>query len=289
MKEFDEFLSSKKNMSKHTLRSYSYISDFLQYHRVENIENFKKLTLLDFENYFNSLDVQPATYNTRLRNLKVFTAWLLQHDFIEQDLCFQLKPMKEISKDRIALTETERQALLFAAKTLDEKIAIGLLAYLGIRREELTTIKKSDYDGQYLTVLGKGKKRVKLEVPKFLAKMINSYISLRQDNSPYLIVSKVGKHGINSHSVYKRVKRICEDAGIVPDRVEKIAPHSLRRTFACLAVLNNTSPYVVQHMLRHSSFQTTTRYLQSIGNDAANAAIINQPEPSAEALTWKKL
>ena len=291
MREYNEFIKNKSHLSPHTLRSYSTtISKFLAHYSVKTIEDYRRLQLIDFENYLSELPLQNSSYNAHLRNLQVFSSWLYDHKMIAENIMQNMKPRKEERKDKISLTEAERQAMISHADSLDFKLSLALMFYMGLRREELIGVKTSDIRGDFLTVLGKGKKKVKLEMPPIVKTLVDAYLSLRKSDSEYLILSKVGKHSLaSSGSIYKRVKSVAKKAGIAPERVEMIAPHTLRRTFACLAVQNNVSPYIVKDMLRHSQFSTTERYLKAMGSDVANTAIRNQPMPSEEAMQWSKL
>lgn len=297
LNEFNVFMDVKKNLSQNTLRSYDrIISNMLNYFNVENIDQYNKLSLLDFEKYLNTVFDNPNqtmskykdneklrnnSYNTTLCILKVFANWLCERNFSEENPLKKLKYKKKQRINVISLREEEREAMIRAAKGLDQKIRVGLMAWLGLRRFELMDIKTSDIIDGHLVFEGKGDKEAKLEIPPFLLEMIQEYLSTRDFESEYLLVSKVGKNKLtNGTSIYNNIKKIARDAGIPESKLHLVAPHTLRRTFACRAVENGTSPYVVKDMMRHSSIHTTNLYLEAMGIESANTAIRNQPVPN---------
>jgi len=291
MKEYNDFLKTKSHLSPHTLRSYANtMSAMMNHFGINDLSDYQRLSLLDFETFLSGMNVQNSSYNTHLRNLRVFSTWMKEHGLDDNNFPTLIKPRKEVAKEKIYLSEEERQSMIANAKSLDFKLSLALMLYMGLRREELIKIKAADIGDKYLMVKGKGNKNVKLEMPPIVKTLVDNYLKLRRSDSEYLLLSKVGAHPLaNTGSIAKRVKSVAKKAGISEERLKMVAPHTLRRTFACLAVKNNVSPYIVKDMLRHSNFSTTERYLAPLGSEAANNAIANQPMPDAEAMAWTRI
>jgi integrase len=300
MREYNEFIQMKKdnNMSPNTIRNYNgTISKLFTRYNISAIEDFRKLKLIDFEKFLIGLHVQASSYNTNLANLKSFTSWLKKHNYIDEDYVskIELQTIKDSSgneemdsrkmtKQNMYLTEEERQAMFYAAKGLDFKLSLCLMMYMGLRREEVVNVRVKDIHDDYLAIRGKNGTFIEREMPPVVKTLVEKYLAERKSTSEYLIVSKVGGHNINTNSIYKRVKSVGKKAGIDPKKLEVLAPHGLRRTLACLLVLENTPVYVVQDTLRHKRIDTTMLYLRPLKNVAANKALISQPMPNMENL-----
>ena len=70
-------------------------------------------------------------------------------------------------------------------------------------------------------------------------------------------------------AVYKILKRVAKQAGLVPDGGKHwISPHILRATGASIAVASGVSPHIAQQQLGHAHLTTTYRYLRLPMRDA---------------------
>jgi len=300
MKELNEFLYRKDIKSDHTRKSYqNCIGQLLTHYNIETLEDYKKLELSDFENHLNSLPIKDSSYNQHLRSLKAFSTWLKNHNKIEQDILkpIKLTKVKKVSgdkdydqkrraKEKLYLTDEEIQKMISVSRGINSKLAIALMGYMGLRREELVNLTIADIHGDKLGVSGKGGSYKERKMPPVVKFLLDEYLKNRKNNCEYLIVSKVGEHQItNTHSVYERIKSAGRKAGIDPEKMKLVTPHTMRRSMCCNASIRGVPTPVIQLMARHEKLETTTIYLEALkDSEAVDAAFDSQPMPDMSVL-----
>jgi len=301
MKELQEFLYRKDIKSDHTRKSYqNCVGQLLAHYNIETLEDYKKLELSDFENHLNSLPIKDSSYNQHLRSLKAFSAWLKNHNKIAQDILkpIKLTSVKKVSgnkdydqkrraKEKLYLADDEIQKMISVSKSINSKLAIALMGYMGLRREELINLTISDIHGDKLGVSGKGGSYKERKMPPVVKFLLDEYLKNRKNDCEYLIVSKVGEHQVkNTHSVYERIKSAGRKAGIDSEKMKLVTPHTMRRSMCCNASLRGVPTPVIQLMARHEKLETTTIYLEALkDSEAVDAAFDSQPMPDMSVLT----
>jgi len=300
MKELEEFLYRKDIKSDHTRKSYqNCVGQLLNHYNIKTLEDYKKLQLSDFEDHLNSLSIKDSSYNQHLRSLKAFSAWLKSHNKIEENTLqlIKLTKVKKVSgdkdydqkrraKEKLYLNEEEISKMISVSKSINSKLAIALMGYMGLRREELVNLTISDIHGDKLGISGKGGSYKERQMPPVVKFLLNEYLKTRENNCEYLIISKVGEHQIiNTNSVYERIKSAGRKAGIDPEKMKLVTPHTMRRSTACNAVLRGVPSTVVKEMLRHTQQSTTDIYLEALkGSEAIDEAFNSQPMPDMSVL-----
>lgn len=150
---------------------------------------------------------------------------------------------------------------------------VVLLSYLaGLRACEIASLRISDVmdeqgnpqDTVYLSSWQtKGQERQTVMIASCLQKAIAKYVSAERKGAPSdapLIRSQKGG-SFTSGTIQNLFKGIYEDAGI-----QGATSHSGRRTFLTTLSEKGVSVRVIQKLARHSSLQTTARYIEV--NDA---------------------
>lgn len=300
MKELDKFLNRKAIKSDHTRKSYkNCIGQLLEHYNIKTIEDYQKLKLSDFEDHLDSLPIKDSSYNQHLRSLKAFSTWLFVHDYIKENTAKSIKltkvktstsnkeyDEKRRAKRKLYLTDEEIQKMIQVTKGRNAKLAMAILAYMGLRREELVNLRLSDIRGEYLGVSGKGGYYEKIKMPPSVKFLLQEYLKHKENSCEYLIVSKVGEHQItNTHSVYERIKSAGRKAGIDPEKMKLVTPHTMRRSTACNAVIRGVPKHIVKEMLRHKKSTTTDVYLEALENsEVVDEAFDSQPMPDMSIL-----
>ncbi len=163
-----------------------------------------------------------------------------------------------------------------------EKVILCLGAFMGLRRNEMVTIKDSDLKGGYLTVHGKGHGAeglvARMPVPMPVMKAIDEYrksslkSGIRLDDS--LLQSR--DHSGRLHQVLpSRISELMHDLGIRCGF--SLTTHSLRRYFATTLYYNTgVDLQTLKSMLRHADVSTTLKcYVQcsEVKNEEARRAL----------------
>lgn len=134
---------------------------------------------------------------------------------------------------------------------------ILLMCYTGMMPGELLTARKDMVDLKAKTITGAGKKtKERKAVPIVLADVI---VPVVDDLMQHTQGDKLIR--INKDNFYKVFYQALEDAGC-----RRLPPYTCRHTAATALAESNIPPSVIQKIMRHSSFQTTTRYIH-IGTD----------------------
>jgi len=292
MKQFEEFMKMNTlDKSEHTVRSYQkHIERFMFTLNISSVEDISVLKVGDIRTYFNSRKeggLKESSVNAEIRVVKTFLNWLLENGHIKKNPIVGLKFMKEPKTIAIMLTDEERNAMITSCKNLKMKLMVAMLFYLGIRREEITKVKVEDFVDGKLRIKGKGRKERILAVHPYVLSLMDKYLKHRNDDYEYLFGTRIGFGGLGSGewhpitvaAVRNAVKRSAELAGIDPERIDKISPHVLRKSFACSLAANNVGSFAIQKALGHSSITTTERYLAPANASISDSALLAQESP----------
>ena len=134
---------------------------------------------------------------------------------------------------------------------------ILLMCYTGMMPGELLSARKDMVDLKAKTITGAGKKtKERKAVPIVLADVI---VPVVDDLMQHTQGDKLIR--INKDRFYKVYYEAIEAAGC-----RRLPPYACRHTAATALAESNIPPSVIQKIMRHSSFQTTTRYIH-IGTD----------------------
>jgi len=148
-----------------------------------------------------------------------------------------------------------------------DKIALGLLAAAGLRRDEAVRLRFDDIallpiGDQFRTVLnvtGKGARARSVPVSNALAADIEAWAAETGGTGRVLrSVNKSGKLGasLSAISLFKIVNSYGKELGI-----DTLAPHDLRRTYAQLGYEAGIPITQISKLLGHASVKTTQGYL----------------------------
>jgi len=136
----------------------------------------------------------------------------------------------------------------------------------GMRISELINLRRNqiDHTGR-IFIEGKGKKQRFIYLTDRAQKHIHSFLTLRDDESPYLFIAKRGANASNKakhispNYLQAKIKQYRELLQInVPT-----SAHSLRHGFATYLAEQGANPAAIQILLGHESLETTTRYVHA--------------------------
>lgn len=166
----------------------------------------------------------------------------------------------QLKDSQYPLTREQVKCIIDATENFRDRLMIKMLAYMGIRRDELVHITYSDIDFKenIVRVMGKGQKvryvpmtgDVKTDILKHLDGCKRGYLfPAKRKKGAYL--------------KKERINKIICDIGIKagvkhpnPDR-ETINPHLFRHTFAHLCIERGMDWPVLRDLMGHSTVTTT--------------------------------
>lgn len=253
---------------------------------------------MDINQYFTKIPAKglaPATANRHLALLSCIFNMTVRFNLLVTNPCKGVKKHREDNQKLRYLNADELGRLLAVMddnnpKTMEKnRVAVDVLKLLlltGTRREEILHAEWSHVDLQqrtlFLPTTKAGKSRHVLlndEAHDLLRNIV------RDPACGYVFVNPKTHQRYNTP--VKAFKRLLERANI-----EGVNIHTLRHTFASLAVKNGLSLYKVQHLLGHASSVTTQRYAhldQETMLDATNVVggVVRQAQQNSHAASAK--
>lgn len=173
-----------------------------------------------------------------------------------------------------ALSEEDADRLFCYFKNIDvgEKgeiikrrnvLICDLLLYTWLRTNELTHLMIDDI-WETVQVIWKWRTRRTIYLFDEDLELIKNYLDLRNDDSPYLIVSHCNNYWVDrlsNNSIDKIIRAWGEACWI------KVRPHMLRHTFATNLLRKNAKLPYIQKLLGHKNIATTQTYLTVLDNE----------------------
>lgn len=273
------FFACKKidGMSFDTEKTYKFdigkFLDYINWMPLTKVDtNVIRLFLLHLEQKGNA----KTTVDNNRRVLNTFFQWMEDEDYIHKNPCRKIKRIKEKKMVKKYFTELDMEKLRDACKNIRELALIDLLVSSGVRVGEVPTIKISEIDwndGSFI-VTGKGNKQRICYMTVRAKKHLQDYLQIREKKgiiSDYLFCrmkapyTKVGKAAIG-----KVVKLIGERCGI-----QDIHIHGIRAYFATNLSDKGIPTQVIQALMGHESFSTTSRYYCRPNTKIAREAVLN--------------
>ncbi len=212
------------------------------FERVSGKLNSKQITQSVIDQFIlqRGNEVQRATLNKDIRNLKAFVNWCRENRYLNGNI--KLKELKIEEKPVRSLNEAEIKKLLKAAEQYPAiKIRILLALGTGLRRGDIDSLKISDVDFEKNSIArtsrktkkGMASRPVSAEVMAELSKYVHSL-----DVGQGKLFGTKFNHG--------KWRKVCKKAGLADLKF-----HDLRKTFCSLLAQNGVSTAVTQRFLEH--------------------------------------
>lgn len=276
LSSFEDFLSSERNYSKHTLKAY--IADIKEFGLV-----LKDMGLIPADNGeidFAHMDETPirtfisrlygknkrVSISRKLASIRTFFEFLIRNGTIKSNPA-KLVPTPKGEKrlptfltvdEVVKLVETPGSENVYESR---DRAILELLYSCGLRVSELVGINLNNLDltSMSVKVLGKGNKERMVPLGSKASAAIKTYLSQRLDLKPddnYLFVNSRGGR-LSTRSIDRIIKKYAAISGIP----KNISPHVLRHTFATHLLGGGADLRAIQEMLGHKSLSTTQRYI----------------------------
>lgn len=241
----------EQNLAEKTIKNY-----------LESIRSFnnvfdKQITLSNLSSFFQE-KIQKLAVNTVIglqTALKSYTKfqkleieWKTINKIIPKN---QTKPFSTLGisdLEKLKQTKIGKEGKIHYRNNL----ILDFLFYTGLRLNEITNLKHSDWQDNSLRILGKGNKVRYVLLPPFLLK----HIKINSNN--YLFLTQNGKQ-LSKKAIQKIVNLKVKKSGLK----KIITTHSFRRSFATNLDKNNARLTTIQKLLGHSDIATTARYIHN--------------------------
>lgn len=158
-----------------------------------------------------------------------------------------------------ALEPIDLKRLLHWAKKLnrmDMYLIMKIIAYTGVRAEELKVFTVENIQSNYIETKNKGKIR-NVILRKDLRRELIKYCKDNNIEDGYIFKGKKDGTMLHSTTIYKQLKRI---AGVAKVKKSKVHAHSFRHLFAIKFIEEGGDISELADILGHSSIETTRIY-----------------------------
>gem|GEM_PF-810203 len=235
---------------------------------------------------------QAKSVHSAFNAIRSFTAYLRGRELIHHDPCAALQMPKRRSPQRAAVSDAEVCRLLAACEELPDRRSalltraiIAVLAFAGLRRQELRTLKVADvsFESGSITVrVGKGGKARKVYVHQDCLAAVRAWLDVRGDCDHDWLWAHNRRWGIGYDRIGKLVDEARAQAGL--SGAKHITPHAFRHGWATRLMLGGAPLLAIKDALGHASIQTTQAYLHSDEKSQRELARYGElrEEPAAE-------
>lgn len=270
--KFSNYLKGEKNVSPHTLKSYSSdLNDFLNFLKREKIPlKVRYIDHLIIRRFLASLHrrgLSHATTARKLATLRSFFRFLCREEYLEINPTLGTRTPKIAKRLPKFLDLKEVFSLL---ESPDEKSILGLrdrailelLYATGMRVSELVGLNVNHVDllGGVAKVWGKGEKERLAPFGTEATRALHNYLRRRETLHPGegergLFLNKSGAQ-ISARSIRRLLDKHIKKASLS----QKISPHTLRHSFATHLLDAGADLRSIQELLGHASLSTTQVY-----------------------------
>ncbi len=260
LSKFINYIHVERGHSKNTLMAYKRdISDFISYLKKHSIpiQKASRNHIMDY--LLMKRSVLSLTSIARLiAAVKSFYKFLAIDNVVEENPAEDIDSPKLSQELPVTLTVEEVNKLIEFADNQRDKLLFELFYATGMRVSEMVMLKKEDidFDDGWVRIFGKGAKERFVPLGKNILKLIKKYLSKSKIVGPGFLFSKSNGKPITREGIWKIIKRNSVKAGIH----KKVAPHTLRHTFATHLLENGADLRTIQELLGHSNIDTTQIY-----------------------------
>lgn len=255
LEKFADHLFARKGLRENTIIGYCRIASKV----LRDMEEFNP-SPAQLERYVAGLQRAGKYSYYHLRNITL--AIEAYSSFLGDPVKFgRPRKPKPILKD--TMSEAEQILIIHACRNLREKALISLLAYSGIRCQELCNLRVCDVDaGANIIRVVDGKNRksrvvcIAAECTRILIDYLAAYPRLPGE---YLFTAvRTGKQ-LSTWAIRKIVRSIA--ARVLPGR--RVHPHLFRHSLATCMLNRGANLMTIKEQLGHAFIETTMIYLRS--------------------------
>ena len=276
--EFWNYLTIEKRFSNNTLQAYrvdlSQFCEFLTEFTGKNVlENPKELPPMDlltvrgFANHLHRQGFSKSTMGRKLAAIRTFSRFLCRHNYLTQNSA-ALVPTPKLPKKLVEVLQPDEVKQLLETDTgagpvAARDIAIWEMLYAtGLRVGELSNLKtqRIDFEGNSITVIGKGQKERLVLFGEKAATATRVYLDCRREfikgNDPEFLFLNLKGRRLSETRIRQILRKRVRQLSIF----KKVTPHTLRHSFATHLLISGADLRFIQELLGHSSLSTTQKY-----------------------------
>jgi site-specific recombinase XerD len=292
-KGFVNYLRAEKGSQERTIQTYdSNFGDFNDFGKRRNrtavvLAGFTAELVREHLQDLSSRQLQPNTIRQRLATLSSFARWLVSHGKLPANPIDELVRPKKRTRLPVVPKWEAVEALVKKTEDRRDKALLALLAWGGLRREEVVSVNVGDFDTTFglRRVVGKGGHEATVPLPELAKKIVAEYLAAERKGAkpdePMFVVRywtrgrKVEVRRMLPDRLYKLVRTLGTANGM-----PQLHPHAFRHSCG-VELLRRTGGNLraVMRHLRHTDIQTTTIYTQLAPEDLQKAVkLFDKPD-----------
>ncbi|TIH33666.1 tyrosine-type recombinase/integrase [Subtercola vilae] len=188
-----------------------------------------------------------ATYHESIR---AYCAWLVKAELRTDNPALKTPSPKRVKSQPRPVQDAHVSDLVARANRARTQTYILFAALAGLRVHEIAKLHGRDFQGDILTVTGKGGKTAQMPLHPILVEEAFHYPS-----NEYWFHSYTGEaEHVSAHAVSKAIRDTMRRAGFVGK------PHQLRHWYGTTLLAEGADLRIVQTLMRHESPATTAIY-----------------------------
>ena len=283
MKDFIEYFISYITIEKAAAQStvHKYRADlnrFQNFLKTNQITDFNNVKLSHVRSYLaylaSSFNYQSSSMANKIIIIKHFFSFLYKSGYTAKNPTEMIKTPPKTKKLPRALNEIELNKLLKAPEHIKnnrnivrDRLILTLLAYTGIRRQELINLNWEDINlGENWVIIRKSKNKQSRIIPLHpkVTELLEAYLTQRLPlKEKALFTGNNGKR-INKNSLVNIFNNYLRISGI---NNKNYSLHSLRHTFATQLLKKNANLISIQQLMGHKRIESTYIYMHVTGKE----------------------
>jgi integrase/recombinase XerD len=262
----------EKGLAKNSVEAYARdlgkLSAFLISHGVREWREVTPLLIRSFAGSLRSSGLSSRSIARHIVTVRRLLTFLAGEGVIEQSALPEIFLQPGPRKLPQTLSGDDIRKLLAQPDPAEplgtrDRAMLEILYATGLRVSELVRleIRQINFDGNYVTIKGKGSKVRAVPFGKWARERLVNYLHhgraalLKGKSSPFIFTNRSGK-ALTRQGFWKIIRRYALAAGIE----KRVTPHTLRHSFATHLLEGGADLRSVQSMLGHADISTTQIY-----------------------------
>jgi integrase len=241
--------------------------------KFENVEDVKPTDCAAFVDKWKDNKVGTLAHSVSV--VKCFFRWCVEQGFIETNPAERLKRPRKPAADEldvVTISADDVRRLLNAVETWHEALCLGVLAYMGPRRNATSRLRWRDVDLDRETVKfrEKGNKVIVKPLPHDLASLLRvaaadaTVPSLPDDYVIPMVRKQLRLGERDDRVIWRTVLRVAKRVGI------RTHVHAIRAAFAVHFLETHVGDLeALQALMGHKKIETTQIYLRRLNREKA--------------------
>jgi len=264
--------SGRRALSAATKNNYEFVlgTVFFPWLGGRSLARLKPSDLQDYADYLQDEFDNRHTQNTYLRLVNAFLRWCSSQGACSRGLGLSARRAGILpGVPRMRFLDRKEVATIIRfgkRKGPESHMLVSIAFFMGLRRKELSPLRYSDFQGDWLYVEGKGEKPRQVPIPLIVKKIVTK--CQRVTGRKYCFTSRQGGP-LTPGGLYQRwsalLKEISKEHGI-----EYAPMHVARHTAASSWVMAGVDIRTVQSWLGHAKVSTTEIYAKVSEEHGAN-------------------